>query len=363
MKHPEIRQRFLDYFSSHDHTVVPSSSLVPPPTDESVLLTTAGMQQFKPYFLGESDALSTFNNLRLTSIQKCFRTSDVGEVGDESHHTFFEMLGNFSVGDYFKDLAIPLAWNFLTEELKLDPKRMFVSVFAGEPGIPRDKEAVSLWQKEVPGVEIREQGREDNFWGPPGKTGPCGPSSEIHYVLPDGRELELWNLVFMEYFKDEEGKYTKLKKQNIDTGMGMERLTLILQGKENVFETDLFVPILDSISKIASVEENSSRKGDERLRSLRIVADHVRGAVFLVGDGVVPLNLGRGYVLRRILRRAVLHGRLLDINGYFLAEPVRVVPMVHDVKLPRCDRGNGQPARGVHGHGKDERCRDQDRPR
>ncbi|MEX1061509.1 MAG: alanine--tRNA ligase, partial [Patescibacteria group bacterium] len=300
------------------------------------LLTTAGMQQFKPYFLGEADALSTFNNLRLTSIQKCFRTSDVEEVGDENHHTFFEMLGNFSVGDYFKELAIPLAWNFLTGELKLDPQRMFVSVFAGEPGIPRDKEAIELWQKEVPGIEIREQDREDNFWGPPGKTGPCGPSSEIYYVLPNGVEVELWNLVFMEYFKDEAGKYTKLKKQNIDTGMGLERLVSILQGKDNVFETDLFVPILSSISKLAAVgDEDKSNNGKERLRSLRIIADHVRGAVFLVGDGVVPLNLGRGYVLRRILRRAILHGRLLDINGYFLAEPVREVISMYKEFYPQ----------------------------
>jgi len=325
MKHPEIRQRFLDYFSSHDHTVVPSSSLVPPPTDESVLLTTAGMQQFKSYFLGEADAMADFGNLRLTSIQKCLRTSDVEEVGDESHLTFFEMLGNFSIGDYFKETAIPLAWNFLTEQLKLDPKRMFVSVFAGDSDIPRDTQAIEIWEREVPGIKIREQGREDNFWGPPGKTGPCGPSSEIYYVLPTGQELELWNLVFTEYSKDEKGKFTKLKAQNIDTGMGLDRLASILQKKDNVFETDLFVSILDSISKLASVEGKSSRKEEERLRSLRIVADHVRGAVFLVGDGVIPLNLGRGYVLRRILRRAVLHGRLLDINGYFLAEPVREV--------------------------------------
>ena len=265
MKHSEIRQKFLDYFSSHDHTVIPSSSLVPPPTDESVLLTTAGMQQLKPYFLGEADALADFGNLRLTSIQKCFRTSDILEVGDESHLTFFEMLGNFSIGDYFKETAIPLAWNFLTEQLKLDPKRMFVSVFAGESGISRDAQAIEIWEREVPGIKIREQGREDNFWGPPGKIGPCGPSSEIHYILPNGQELELWNLVFTEFFKDDEGRFTKLKAQNIDTGMGLDRLASILQKKDNVFETDLFVPILDSISKLAGVgEENGSRQSEER---------------------------------------------------------------------------------------------------
>ena len=320
MTHQEIRQKFFDYFVSHSHTIVPSSPLVPPPTDETVLLTTAGMQQFKNHLMGESNALEDFGNLRLTSIQKCFRTSDIGEVGDESHNTFFEMLGNFSVGDYFKDLAIPLAWNFLTKEAGLDPKRILVSVFAGDKETPKDNEARKIWEQEVPGIEIREFGREENFWGPPGKTGPCGPCSEILYVLPDGREIELWNLVFMEYFKNEEGSYTKLKQQNIDTGMGMERLALVLQEKNSVFETDLFISLIDEIKKLAEV----GRK-DSDLRSLRIVADHTRGAVFLVADGVTPLNVGRGYVLRRILRRAILHGRLLGINGYFMLEPVRKV--------------------------------------
>ena len=326
MTHQEIRQKFLDYFVSHDHTVVASSSLVPSSIDESVLLTTAGMQQFKPYLMGEADALEAFGNIRLASIQKCFRTSDVEEVGDESHHTFFEMLGNFSVGDYFKDVAIPLAWNFLTQELKLDPKRMFVSIFAGEPGIPKDKEATEIWKREVPGIEIREQGREDNFWGPPGgKTGPCGPCSEIYYVLDSGKEIELWNLVFMEYLKDEEGNFTKLKQQNIDTGMGLERLVLILQKKDNVFETDLFSPLLETLHQLTHLVEHKNDLKPEQLRSLRIIADHVRGGVFLVGDGVTPLNVGRGYVLRRVLRRAILHGRLLGIEGYFLLEPVRKV--------------------------------------
>jgi alanyl-tRNA synthetase len=324
--HQEIRQKFLDYFVSHDHTVVPSSPLVPPPTDESVLLTTAGMQQFKPYLMGEADALETFGNVRLASIQKCFRTSDVEEVGDESHHTFFEMLGNFSVGDYFKDVAIPLAWNFLTQELKLDPKRMFVSVFVGEGGIPRDDEAIKIWQREVPGIEIREQGKEDNFWGPPGgKVGPCGPCSEIYYVLDGGKEIELWNLVFMEYLKNEEGKFIKLKQQNIDTGMGLERLVLILQKKDNVFETDLFYSLLETLHQLTHLVEHKNDLKPEQLRSLRIIADHIRGSVFLVGDGVTPLNVGRGYVLRRILRRAILHGRLLGIDGHFLLEPVRKV--------------------------------------
>src|SRR3989344_315032 len=337
MEHEEIRKKFLDYFVAHDHTVVPSSPLVPPPNDESVLLTTAGMQQFKPYLLGEADALATFGNLHLASIQKCFRTSDIDSVGDEHHHTFFEMLGNFSIGDYFKEEAIPLAWNFLTGELKLDPKRMFVSVFAGDPaaGIPQDGEAKKIWEKEAPGIEIREYGREENFWGPPGgKTGPCGPSSEIHFVLPSGLEVELWNLVFMEYFRNEEGNYSKLKQKNIDTGMGMERLALILQGKENVFQTDLFAPIILEIEKLANLSNHPVTQSPAYLRFLRIIADHIRGAVFLVGDGVTPLNVGRGYVLRRILRRAVLHGRLLGIEGYFLLQLVHKVMEMYSGVYP-----------------------------
>src|SRR3989338_11523327 len=335
MTHQEIRQKFLDYFVSHDHTVVSSSSLVPPPTDDSVLLTTAGMQQFKPYMMGEADAQERFGNVRLASVQKCFRTSDVEEVGDESHLTFFEMLGNFSIGDYFNDGAIPFSFNFIIQELKLDPKRMFVSVFAGEPGIPRDEEAIKIWQKEVPGIEIREQGKEANFRGPPGgKVGPCGPCSEIYYVLDDGKEIELWNLVFMEYLKDDAGKFSKLKSQNIDTGMGLDRLVSILQKKDNVFETDLFAPLLDLLHQLAHLVERKNDLKPAQLRSLRIIADHLRGAVFMVGDGVTPLNMGRGYVLRRILRRAILHGRLLGIEGYFLLQLVHKVMEMYSGVYP-----------------------------
>lgn len=340
MTHQEIRQKFLDYFVAHGHTVVPSSPLVPS-GDETVLLTTAGMQQFKPHMLGEADALTDFGNTRLTSIQKCFRTSDIEDVGDEHHHTFFEMLGNFSIDDYFKEEAIPLAWNFLTGELGLDPQKIHVTIFAGGEGIPKDWEAKKIWEREAPGIEIREYGKEENFWGPPGETGPCGPCSEIIYTLPSGLETELWNLVFMEYLATTEIqrgtearkiKYSKLKQKNIDTGMGLERLALVLQGKENVFETDLFVPIVAEIEKIAAVDG----KGDPR--SLRIIADHIRGAVFLIADGVTPLNVGRGYVLRRILRRAILHGRLLDISGYFLLEPAKKVIALYCEVYPELDK-------------------------
>ncbi len=345
MTHREIRKKFFDYFVAQGHTLVPSSSLVPS-GDRSVLLTTAGMQQFKPYFLGEADALADFGNRRLASIQKCFRTSDIDEVGDEHHHTFFEMLGNFSIGGYFKEQAILLAWNFLTKELRLDQKRMFVTVFAGDSDIPEDDEARRIWERTVPGIKVREFGRKENFWGPPGDTGPCGPCSEIHYILPSGLEVELWNLVFTEYFRDEAGKYHPLEQKNIDTGMGFERLVMILQGKEEAYETDLLAPVMEEVRRLEVVSSRptcsaapypANKKASESsgcLRSSRIIVDHIRGAVFLIADGVRPLNVGRGYVLRRIIRRAILHGKILDINGYFLLEPAKKILEVYGEIYP-----------------------------
>jgi len=320
MTHREIRKKFIDFFVSKDHKLVPSSSLIPE-DDPSVLLTTAGVQQFKPYMLNQKDVLKDFGTRRLCSIQKSFRTSDIDEVGDKDHLTFFEMLGNFSIGEYGKREAIEWAWEFLTQECKLDPKKMYITVFAGEGGVPEDKETIKIWG-EVAGenVRIEKFGREDNFWGPTGSSGPCGPCSEIMYVFEDGKETELWNLVFTELFQDGEGKLSPLKPKNIDTGMGMERLTLILQEKPTVFETDLFRPIIGTAEDLAAV-------GLEKLdpKSLRIIADHVRAATFLAADGVTPENSGRGYVLRRIIRRAVRHGMLLKINGLFLNQPVKKV--------------------------------------
>lgn len=317
-----VRQKFLAYFEKHGHTVVPSSSLVPD-NDPSVLLTTAGMQQFKPFFLGEESVIERFGNTALTSCQKCFRTSDIDEVGDESHHTFFEMLGNFSVADvdgkkknYFKAETITLAWEFLTQEMKLDPAKLWITIFSGDSDVPADTDAQTLWQAYVPPERIHAFDRETNWWGPPGKTGACGPSSEIHVdrtgiacergvqCLPNcscGRFLELWNLVFTEYEKNSQGEFRKLKHAQIDTGMGLERLLAVLEDVPDNFDTDLFRPIMHAIDKGEFVDRNDTQAARRR----RIIADHVRGAVFLLADGVTFSNKEQGYILRRIVRRAL----------------------------------------------------------
>jgi alanyl-tRNA synthetase len=274
---------------------VPSSSLIP--TDPSVLFTTAGMQQFKPYYLGEK---SPFGQ-NVCSCQKCFRTSDIETVGDESHLTFIEMLGNFSFGGYFKEEAIELAYQFLFEELKLPLKEAVFTVFGGDKDIPEDRESIEIWRKV--GVEenrIKKCGREDNFWGPTGEEGPCGPTTEIHFG-----GMEVWNLVFNEYFQDKAKKLTKLSQKGVDTGMGLERLAAVYQGKSSVFETDLF----DSILKEIPGQNEKAR---------RIIADHVKSSVFLISEGILPSNVERGYVLRRVLRRVIRYGRMTGPGKKFL---------------------------------------------
>lgn len=334
MTHEEIRKLFVDFFVAKGHRLVPSSSLVPE-DDPSVLLATAGVQQFKPYMLNQKDVLKDFGTRRLCSIQKSFRTSDIDEVGDEHHLTFFEMLGNFSIGDYFKRESIEWAWEFLTKSCGLDPKNMYVTVFAGEGDIPEDKESVEIW-KEVAGQNIRIEkfGREDNFWGPTGSSGPCGPCSEIIYVFENGVETELWNLVFTELFQDEKGNCLPLEPKNIDTGMGLERLAWVLQKTPTVFETDLFKPLVDIAEDLAEVGPPEAGREKIDPKSLHIIADHARAATFLVGDGVTPENSGRGYVLRRIIRRAVRHGQLLDINGIFLGQLVEKILEIYGEQYP-----------------------------
>ncbi|MFH1366757.1 MAG: alanine--tRNA ligase [Patescibacteria group bacterium] len=318
MKSSTIREKFKKYFAKKlKHTWVASSSLIPE-NDPSVLLTTAGMQQFKPYFLGEASVKKDFHNRNMTSIQKCFRTSDIDSVGDEFHLTFFEMLGNFSVGGYFKDKAIEYAWSFLIKELKIDKKRLWVTVFEGDKEVVKDFESVKIWQKFVPKEKIKEFGRHHNWWGPPGKTGPCGPCSEIHFDLTQkscgqkelcrpncecGRFVEIWNLVFMEYFKDAKGDLKDLPTKNIDTGMGLERLTMIMQNKFSVFETDLFSSVMEKLAVDKSLDGFQSEI--EKNKRLRIVTDHLKGAVFLLADGVEFSNKDQGYILRRILRRLI----------------------------------------------------------
>jgi alanyl-tRNA synthetase len=321
------RTTFLRFFEERGHRPTPSSSLIPR-NDPTVLLTTAGMQQMIPYFLGQE----TPPHVRLTSAQKCFRTTDIDSVGDASHLTFFEMLGNFSVGDYFKRDAIAFAWELLTQGYGLPAERLLPTVH------PDDDEAPSLWH-EITGIPERSITRiADNWWGPPGASGPCGPDSEIYYDRgaeygcgePDcapgcdrcQRYLEIWNLVFMQFYQDTDGHRTPLKKQNIDTGMGLERLTMVLQGKDSVFETDLFRPIIDKFAALADTTYGANAEHD---RSLRVIADHGRALVFLAADGVRPSNEGRGYVFRRILRRAVRHGKLLGLDRPFLAEAADTV--------------------------------------
>jgi len=326
----EIRALFLKYFEDRDHIILPSSSLIPH-GDPTLLLTTAGMVQIKPYFLGQA----TPPNPRLASCQKCFRTTDIDSVGDNKHLTFFEMLGNFSVGDYFKKEAIQWAWEFVTEYLKLDPDRLWVTIFTD------DDEAFSIWKHiGFPVGKIVRLGEKDNFWGPAGDSGPCGPCSEIHFDFgekygcgkPDcdpscscGRFSEIWNLVFTEYNQDKLGNRTKLPKPNIDTGMGLERITAACNDSPTIYETDLFVPIIDKVFKVLSRSSKDKGKTVEVDRSVKIIAEHSRGISFLIADGVLPSNEGRGYVLRRILRRACFMGRRIGISEMFMSEVAQVV--------------------------------------
>ena len=322
----EIRARYLDYFVSKGHLKVPSSSLIPR-NDPTVLLTTAGMQQMIPYFLGRE----TPPALLLTSAQKCFRTTDIDKVGNERSLTFFEMLGNFSVGEYFKREAITYAWDLLTQVLKLPAERLHPTVH------PIDDEAPHYWS-EVAGFPDEAIVRlEDNWWGPPGASGPCGPDSEIYFdrgaehgcgradCKPGcdcERFLEIWNLVFMQYYQDLDGTRTPLPRKNIDTGLGLERLTMVMQGKDSVFDTDLFRPIIDRFASIANTTYGLDTKHDV---SLRVIADHGRALVFLAADGVLPSNEGRGYIFRRLLRHAVRHGKLLGLDKPFLSEAADTV--------------------------------------
>jgi alanyl-tRNA synthetase len=327
MRAQEIRETYLAFFADREHKIVPSASLVPSVHDPSVLLTTAGMQPFKPYFLGREKAPAP----RLADVQKCFRTTDIEEVGNTARHmTFFEMLGNWSFGDYFKAESIPWGWQLSTEGFGMDPERIWVTVFGGdeELGLGPDEEAIEIWRATgVPDERIVRLGREDNFWQA-GPTGPCGPCSELYLDrgLEFGAEgdrpgddsdrfLEFWNHVFMSYDLAEDGSLTELPTRNIDTGMGLDRMAAILQDVPSVFETDHVRPLVDL------AEELSGRRYDEGgavTRAMRIVADHSRGAAFLIADGVVPSNEDRGYILRRIMRRAIQQGRSLGLEAPWL---------------------------------------------
>jgi alanyl-tRNA synthetase len=326
MKSRDIRKTFTEFFVERGHLGMASSSLVPH-NDPTVLLTTAGMQQMTPFFLG----LETPPAPRITTIQKCFRSDDIDDVGDDTHNTFFEMLGNFSVGDYFKSEAIDFAWELITEVYRIPKKRLWITVH------PEDDFSRAYWRDEIGVPAGRIQDDPTNIWGPVGDSGPCGPNSEIHYDLTYDREgdtgrgpvgpdedryLELWNLVFMEFFQEKDGSRRPLPRQNIDTGMGLERLCLVLQGVGTIHETDLFKPIIDRAADLGGVRYGQAVETD---RALRIIGDHGRAVSFLIADGVLPGNEGRAYVLRRVLRRAAQQGRKIGIERPFLGEIADVV--------------------------------------
>ena len=313
MKAIEIRNKYLNFFKEHGHTVIPSAPLIPE-NDPSVLFTTAGMQPLVPYLLGEKHPLGT----RLTDYQKCVRTNDIEEVGDNRHLTYFEMLGNWSLGDYFKEESIQMSFDFLTKELQIPVEKLSVTVFAGDEDCPRDEIAAECWKKAgILDGYIYYYGKDDNWWIA-GEEGPCGPDTEMFYDTgkpacgPDcqpscdcGKYVEIWNNVFMEYFKDKDGNYSKLSQRNVDTGLGLERMTMLLQGKETPFDTELFKPVMDKLSELQKIDNIESR---------RIIAEHLRSSMMIISDGGRPSNVDRGYILRRLIRRMVRHMNKLQIN-------------------------------------------------
>ena len=312
MKAIEIRNKYLEFFKNHGHAVIPSAPLIPE-NDPSVLFTTAGMQPLVPYLLGERHPAGT----RLTDYQKCVRTNDIEEVGDNRHLTYFEMLGNWSLGDYFKEESIQMSYDFLTKELNIPAEKISVTCFAGDEDCPRDNTTAECWKKAgIPEERIYYFGKDDNWWIA-GEEGPCGPDTEMFYdtgkpkCSPEcnpscgcGKYVEIWNNVFMEFYKDHEGKYSKLKQHNVDTGLGLERMTMLLEGKETPFETELFAPIMGKLVELQKFDNIASR---------RIIAEHLRSSMMIICDGGRPSNVDRGYILRRLIRRMVRHMNKLQI--------------------------------------------------
>ena len=359
----ELRQKYLDFFKEKGHAIIPSAPLVPE-NDPTVLFTTAGMHPLVPFLMGEKHP----KGKRLANVQKCIRTVDIDDVGDNCHNTFFEMLGNWSLGDYFKCEAIEWSFEFLTSEkwLGLDPRRIYVTVFEGDENAPRDEESVRIWQDQFTkaGVEVGVTdedkivndkkriiplGADDNWWGPAGETGPCGPCTEMFYdvspekgalngnfenLVKNNRLLEIWNDVFMEFNKKADATFERMKQQNVDTGMGLERTMVVMNGKDDIFDTEIFHPI------VRKIEELSGKKyGDEEnQRPMRIIADHLKSASFAVADGVEPSNVERGYVLRRLIRRAIRQGKILGIEDNFTSRIAEVVADIYKDVYPELER-------------------------
>jgi len=339
----KLVKAYLDFFKEKGHAIIPSSSLVPE-HDPTVLFTTAGMHPLVTFLLGQPHP----EGKRLANNQKCLRTGDIDSVGDPTHNTFFFMLGNWSLGDYFKKEAIEWSFEFLTSQkwLGLDKNKLYVSCFAGDKDAPKDEESAKQWEKMgISKKRIYFFPKKDNWWGPAGKTGPCGPDTEMFYDTGKeecgkdckpgcscGKYFEIWNDVFMQYNKTENGKYEKLEQQNVDTGMGVERTITMLQGKQTVFETELFKPMMDKVKEL-------SVGFDEK--SARIISDHIRAAVFVLAEGVVPSNVEHGYVLRRLIRRAVRHGRLLGIEGSFTREIAKKAIGIYSGEWPELKKNSG----------------------
>jgi len=341
MKTIDLKQKYLEFFKEKKHAIIASASLIPE-DDPSVLFTTAGMHPLVPFITGKSHPLGK----RLANVQKCIRTGDIDEVGDNTHLTFFEMLGNWSFGDYFKKEAIEWSFEFLTKVLGFDKEKIHVTVFAGDKDAPKDEESNKVWESlGIPEERIYYLPKSDNWWGPAGTTGPCGPDTEM--FIDTGKKkcspeckpgcscakyFEIWNDVFMEYDKTAEGKYKKLKQKNVDTGMGVERTVAMLNGLDSVYDTEVFVPIIDKIKELAKVANFTH----EQRRSVRIIADHIKASTFILGDerGLIPSNLDQGYILRRFIRRAVRHARLLDIEGDLCRPIAKVVVQIYKEDYP-----------------------------
>ncbi len=343
----ELKRLYLEFFREKGHKVIASASLVPE-HDPTVLFTTAGMHPLVPYLMGQKHS----SGKRLADVQKCVRTDDIEFVGDASHLTFFEMLGNWSLGDYWKEDAIKWSLEFLTSKkwLALDKERIYVSVFAGDSDAPKDEESANVWkQLGIPKERIYYFPKKDNWWGPAGTAGPCGPDTEMFYDTGKqkcgkdckpgcscGKYFEIWNDVFMQYNKTAQGKYEKLAQQNVDTGMGVERTAAVLQGKQSVFEIETYAPIMDKIREIARIQNPDGSQE----KSMHIIADHLRAAVFILGDehAIVPSNVDQGYVLRRLIRRAIRHGKLLKIESEFLSELAEIAVKIHREDYPELSK-------------------------
>ncbi len=307
MNRKELIKKYIEFFKSKNHKEVPNSSLVPK-DDPTVLFTTAGMHPLVPFLLGEKHP----QGKRLCNVQRCVRTGDIEEVGDETHHTFFEMLGNWSLGDYFKEDSIKYSFEFLTKVLRIPKEKLEVTCFEGDKNAPKDTEAEEVW-KSLGINKIKFLGKKDNWWGPAGKTGPCGPDTEIFV-----KDVEIWNNVFMQYEKNKKGEYVEANQKNIDTGMGVERTIASLNGLKDNYETDVWKPIIKKIEMI------SKHKYEENKKPMRIIADHIKASVFIIADGVTPSNTEQGYILRRLIRRAIRYGRDLGIEKFVkkVADPV-----------------------------------------